>query len=371
MTKKIVDLLRDQDGELARTASGPSAGPGAPKNRKKAFFSFEFFPPKNPQHAEVAKQKMAAMGRAGPLWVDFKWTTETGHRTLDLCEHALALNLNPMLHVTCAGMTEQTLLEVLNKCKERGIRNVLALRGDIKIGGAEEPELIQPPLAFPHAAQLVRFIRIHFGDFFCIAVGGYPERHPESPSAEEDLRYLGEKIAAGADLVLLQVCYDVDAIAQFGRKLKQLMTSVSTSSSASRPFYVVPGLLPLSGNYEQVLRMATLCHATIPQEILQEVEDRTDDPKALEEYGLELCGRMCEELLDVGGEDEKLFPGIHFYTMNRDNVLAVVGRRVVKAGAACSSSSNEQEPLFESWWPPGNESASSTATSAPTLLNLA
>jgi methylenetetrahydrofolate reductase (NADPH) len=54
----------------------------------------------------------------------------------------------------------------------------------------------------------VKFIKDNYGDYFGIAVGGYPEGHLEASNRGEDLENLKKKIDAGADFVITQLFYD-------------------------------------------------------------------------------------------------------------------------------------------------------------------
>ena len=117
-----------------------------------------------------------------------------------------------MLHMTCCTLSRNEILRNLNRAKELGIRNILALRGgnansisnysngnnvDDIHGVADYPDSddYEPPEnGFKYATDLVRFIRREFGDFFVICVAGYPTGHPDAPSYEEDLKYLKEKV---------------------------------------------------------------------------------------------------------------------------------------------------------------------------------
>jgi methylenetetrahydrofolate reductase (NADPH) len=97
-------------------------------------------------------------------------------------------------------------VNALNACKQEGIRNILALRGDPPAG--KKWEAVRD--GFAHGSDLVRFIRQTHGDYFCVCVAGYPEGHPDARSYEEELYWLKQKVDAGADLVISQLFYDAN-----------------------------------------------------------------------------------------------------------------------------------------------------------------
>lgn len=104
-----------------------------------------------------------------------------------------------MMHLTCTNMTQDLIDEALKKCVKYGVRNILALRGDPPKG---EERWTAVEGGFKNASDLVRYIRKNYGDYFCIAVAGYPETHLEAVSPEKDLEYLKDKIDAGSDLII-------------------------------------------------------------------------------------------------------------------------------------------------------------------------
>ncbi len=82
---------------------------------------------------------------------------------------------------------------------------MLALRGDPSRG---KTDLVPIENGFNYAADLVRFIRDNYIDYFCIGVAGYPEKPLEAKSRDDDIRYLKEKADAGADFIITQFFYD-------------------------------------------------------------------------------------------------------------------------------------------------------------------
>jgi methylenetetrahydrofolate reductase (NADPH) len=158
-------------------------------------FSFEFFPPKTDEGRENLYMRMDRMCALEPLFVDITWGAggSTAESTMEICKYAQTyFGTNALMHLTCTGMTETQLLDVLHKAKDVGIRNILALQGDAPKG---KLDWVATPGGCPHAVDLVRLIRKHFGSHFCIAVGGFPEGHPRSGgNLAQDVSFLKEKV---------------------------------------------------------------------------------------------------------------------------------------------------------------------------------
>lgn len=118
--------------------------------------------------------------------------------------------------------------------KAAGIQNILALRGDPPRG----QEYWTPcDDQFQHAADLVKYIRQHYGDYFCIGVAGYPEGHLDTPDKDQDLKYLKDKVDCGADFILSQLFYDVDVFKNWVNKCRDLGTCVGRMDDTKRDAY--------------------------------------------------------------------------------------------------------------------------------------
>ena len=110
-----------------------------------------------------------------------------------------------MLHMTCLNCPKSKVSGYLNKCKNLGIRNILALRGDASHEVKNDVEMAEEKLKY--GADLVRQIRQDCGSEFTIAVAGYPHGHPEAESYAMDLLRLKEKVDAGADFIVTQLFF--------------------------------------------------------------------------------------------------------------------------------------------------------------------
>merc|ERR1719331_18155 len=184
------------------------------------------------------------------MWIDVTWGAggSTADTTLSLCETAMDVTgLDVLMHLTCTNVTIDTTRQVLQRCKEKGLCNILALRGDPP---ANASEWTATEGGFAHAVDLVRFIRKEFGDYFCIGVAAYPEGHIDAESFDKDLRYYKEKVDAGADFGVTQLFYDPNLYFEFLRK--------SHAIGVPKSFDVFPGIMPIQ-SYAGFKRMTGLC----------------------------------------------------------------------------------------------------------------
>merc|ERR1719310_350885 len=149
------------------------------------------------------------------MWIDVTWGAggSTADKTLEICINALKYHgLNVMMHLTCTNMPKEKLKEALDTCKQNGIRNILALRGDPPghlEAGAASAGFKQCEGGFAYATDLVKYIRQEFGDYFCVAVAGYPEGHLEATSFADDMKHLKEKVKDAGVQIAIEQCQDL------------------------------------------------------------------------------------------------------------------------------------------------------------------
>ena len=164
-----------------------------------SLFSLEFFPPKTDAGIENLYLRIERMSSLNPLFVDITMGAggSTKELTLTIASHIqVYLGVPVLMHLTCASMTCDDIRKVLNAAKEAGITNILALRGD-PLRGAAGWQSIDGGL--DHAIDLVKLIRKEYNDYFCIAVAGFPEGHPQGKlDLDTEIKYLKEKVDAGA-----------------------------------------------------------------------------------------------------------------------------------------------------------------------------
>ena len=138
-------------------------------------------------------------------------------------------------------------------------------------------------------------------------MAGYPETHLDATSAEDDIKYLKEKVDAGADLVITQLFYDNSLFLKFVENCKEIGIEVP----------IIPGIMPIQ-SYGGFQRMTTLCKTHVPEHIMTELEEFKDDDAAVKQYGVDHCVKMCQELID---NDIKY---LHFYTLNLEKSVASI-----------------------------------------------
>jgi methylenetetrahydrofolate reductase (NADPH) len=207
-------------------------------------------------------------------------------------------------HISFGGNSEGEVLELLNSYKASGVKDLVALRGDLPSGMGGAAQLV-------HANQLVAFIRQHTGDHFNINVAAYPEIHPEAESYSKDIYWLGEKFKAGANRAITQYFYNADAYFKF----------VDECAKAGIGEPIIPGIMPLT-NYANLMRFSDSCGADIPRWLRWQLKERSGNMDDLISYGIDIVSELSQKLLDGGA------PGLHFYTMNQWQVTGTLCRNL-------------------------------------------
>ncbi len=273
--------------------------------------SFEFFPPKTDEgDRNLLEKTLPALLAIRPDYCSVTYGAggSTKEKTLTIVERIQKeQRLTCMAHLTCVGSTREMLHAVLEDAARRGIRNILALRGDPPPGTTEWRKVEG---GFEYSWELVRFIREIGG--FGIGVAGFPEGHIACLEGREvDWERLKHKVDQGADFVITQLFFDNADYFRFTDHLRHRLGSEVT---------VIPGILPvLSGS--QLKKFTTLCGARIPEPMLKRLNEIGDDDAGALAYGVDYAAAQCRELLDRG------VPGLHFYCLNKaHSTVEVVSR---------------------------------------------
>ncbi len=273
------------------------------KKEKAPFISFEVFPPKDDSEFEKLKDTLKKLAEFSPsvITVTHGAMGKGRKRTLEVASYVKnVIETESACHLTCIGSSEKEIDLMLEGIEREKIRNIVALRGDIP---KEDGEKLLSNGAFQHANQLVEHIREYEKEKtrqFSIAVAGYPEKHIESPSFEEDIANLKKKVDAGADIIITQLFFDN----------RYYFDYVDRVRKAGIDLPVIPGLMPVLSS-RQVIRISSLCGTEIPTALKKKLEDAGDDNRKAVEIGIAQCTDQARELIAKG------VPGIHFYVLNR------------------------------------------------------
>ncbi len=258
--------------------------------------SFEYFPPKTEAgRNKLLEETTPALAALEPAFFSVTYGAggTTRDTTMGVVSRIQAAGHQVAPHLSFGGDDEYTIGELLDNYRDRGIRRLVALRGDMPSGMGTSTQLV-------YANELVEFIRRRTGDHFHIEVAAYPEIHPESRSYDEDIRYLKQKLDAGADGAITQYFYNVEAYFYYLDRCAE--------AGIDKPIYA--GIMPIT-NYDNLARFSRNCGAEIPRWICRRMEGFGDDPDSVRKFGLEVVTQLCQTLLESGA------PGIHFYTMNQ------------------------------------------------------
>jgi methylenetetrahydrofolate reductase (NADPH) len=269
--------------------------------------SFEFFPPKTDAGFASLFQTIEDLRAVHPSYVSVTYGAggSTRSKTVDLVERIQnQIGIRSMAHLTCVGHTADEIGGILDELWEKGVRNVLALRGDPPAGQAQ---FVATEGGFAHATDLVKFVAARHD--FCVGVAGYPEGHPQCLNRTRDLEHLKRKVDNGGCFVVTQLFFDNGEFYRFRDEARAMGIRVP----------IVAGIMPIT-NVNQIKRFVSMCGAKIPQRLLTKLEAVESDPDAVHRTGVEYALNQCRDLLFNDCD------GLHFYTLNKSKATVEICR---------------------------------------------
>ena len=268
--------------------------------------SYEFFPPQTEAGRTKLIETAEALAVTDPAYFSVTYGAggSTRTRTYETVVKLMENGMTTAPHLSWGDDSESTLLSLIEKYRELGVTDMVALRGD-------PPSGIGSTAHIRRAHSLVNLIRRHFGNTFNLYVAAYPETHPDAISPEGDIRFLRKKIESGANGCITQYFFNADSYFYFIDRCR--------SHGIETP--IVPGIMPIT-NYEGLVKFSDGCGADIPRWIRTRLAHLADNPEDLLAFGIEVVTNLCERLLNGGA------PGIHFYTLNKPHASVQIARNL-------------------------------------------
>lgn len=264
----------------------------------RTIFSFEVFPPKKEEEFSDIYKTLDKLKTLDPDFISVTYGAggSNSKKTAAIASYIKNIcNIEPIAHLTAVAMNEEFLTDFINDLKEKGVSNVLALRGDRPKDMSDEAYANR---RFLHAEDIIRIIRRESGN--CIAAACYPEIHPESESRESDLYYLKQKVDTGVDFLITQMFFDNHKFYEFRELAEKKGIHVPISA----------GIMPIT-SAKQLGTSVTLSGTSVPGELSSLVAKYADAPEDLRRAGIEYAVKQIEDLIANNVD------GIHIYTMNK------------------------------------------------------
>lgn len=303
----------------------------------KTLFSIEIIPPMKGQHLGELMSHIEPLMEFKPPFIEVTYHREeyvekvvdgVAKRipirkrpgTLGICASIMQrFQIEAVPHVICGGFTKEETEDFLIDLHYLGIENALLLRGDQEKG---ETHFVPKPGGHAYANELVeqvaamnKGILLHeetesLPTNFCIGVAGYPEKHIDAVSFEADLRYLKQKVDAGADYIVTQMFFDNAKYFDFVQKCRDIGINVP----------IIPGLKPLATE-RQLDILPEIFHLEIPSDFVAEARKCANNA-AIKQLGIEWAVQQGKELIQAG------VPALHFYTMSKSDSVRAIAEKL-------------------------------------------
>ncbi len=275
--------------------------------KKKPVYSFEIFPPKKIGNLDNIYSTVEDLAHLEPDFISV--TFGAGGKTKDTLTGEIAstirdrFGIESMAHVTCINSSKQQVERIIEDLNDRGIENVMALRGDIN-------EETGPVGEFSHANELAIEIQ-KIDDNINIMGACYPEGHYEQESLDEDIENLKYKIGAGVRGLVTQLFFDNAKFYDFVERVRAAGITVPISA----------GIMPIT-NKRQIERTVALSGSSLPKKFTNMIAKYEDDPEGLFDAGIDYAVYQIRDLIQHGVD------GIHLYTMNNAKVAEGVTAKI-------------------------------------------
>ncbi|MFN4766160.1 MAG: methylenetetrahydrofolate reductase [NAD(P)H] [Bacteroidota bacterium] len=305
----------------------------------RTLFSFEILPPLKGQDIHEIYNGIAPLMEFKPPFIDVTYhreefllkpladrtfrriTTRKRPGTVAICAAIMnRFKVDAVPHLICGGFSKEETENALIDLHFLGIDNVLVLRGD---NLKHETSFVPQPDGNQNALELLQQVdRMNQGRYmddelvnatatnFCIGVAGYPEKHHDAPNLKADIRWLKQKVKAGAKFITTQMFFDNKAYFDF----------VATCRKEGIDIPIIPGIKPLA-TLKQITLLPKVFHIDIPEALADAVEQAPNE-QAVRQIGIEWAIEQCRELKAAG------VPVLHFYTMGKSQATKRIAEAV-------------------------------------------
>lgn len=309
------------------------------KNAKNTLFSIEILPPLKGKSIQSIFDTIDPLMEFKPPFIDVTYHREEyvykkreggflervsirkRPGTVGICAALInKYKTDAVPHIICGGFSKEETENALIDLNFLGIDNVLLLRGDAQ---KSESSFIPDKDGHNYAIDLVKqVVNLNQGKFldedlklteptdFCIGVAGYPEKHFEAPNLDVDVRYLKQKIDAGAKYIVTQMFFDNKKYFEF----------VNRCLAEGIDVPIIPGIKPLSTK-KQLTVLPKTFHIDIPVDLHKEVEKCTTEEQ-VKQVGIEWGILQSKELI------KNNVPCLHFYTMGSPENIRKIAAQV-------------------------------------------
>lgn len=274
-------------------------------NGSKPSLSFEVFPPKTWDNFEAVMNATAEIAKLSPSYMSVTYGAGggTSKYTAEIAARLLEMGVTPLAHLSCISSTREQIKALLCDLREKGIENILGLRGDIPQGmDVSAPE-------YRYACELISEIR-DFGGF-CIGGACYPESHPESLNGTADIESLRIKVESGCEFLTTQMFFDNSILYNFMYRLLRVGVDVP----------VVAGIMPVT-NAKQIKRICSISQSALPQRFIRLIDRYGDDPAAMKQAGIAYA---TDQIIDLFANGVN---AVHVYSMNKPDVAAAIKNNI-------------------------------------------
>ena len=260
--------------------------------------SFEVFPPKKEEEFENIFDFLREASKLHPDFISCTYGAggSRAGKTIEIASFIQKeLGIDAIAHITCVGFTKADLEKNCEALKAAGVNHVLALRGDRPQHMTDEQFNSRE---FFYATDLVRHLKAHTS--LQISGACYPEKHFESPTLEEDLAHLKEKVDAGVTSLVTQMFFDNACFYRFIELVRAKGITV--------PIHA--GIMPIT-TAKQLGTTVSLSGSSVPKELADMIATYGENKEDMRKAGIDYAVRQIRDLKEHGVD------GIHIYSMNK------------------------------------------------------